>query len=891
MKYVLTLPATVMFMACIAVGQNGDLGAQIAAENAELGASPGEIHVTASGIISEGKVSLSAGHDLVCDDHTTISLKAGSYLYQNSHTRIRNCIISSTSTPINGEIQSKNTDHVELDNVTFVGGGNLVYWFGVSDFLISDNKVVSVTAFSPVTEKAQSGYYLLHCSRGQVNNLRTSGFVFPTGPRSIPAILGLYLSRDITVNNIFISHVDASYAFGGSGIQIGGSKNITVNGGVITYNAKMDGITVQSFGQTTEGYGLNPSYGITITGLNASYNGGQGLNTRAGLSLGDAIDVINTGHVRISNCILLGSGYIRNQQPAIWLFLDDDVVVENSDMSDSSMGGIDLAGSLNVRLVNNSINRNQASGTFSEAQIGTATSSGSTVTFVGGVSGSFGLAWRAGTPFILDGITYEIASVPNEAHVVLASSPPNHPSPVSWVVNSANEEMIGDVINDNGLGKFGGQNQVGISWADGTNGIISGVTAIDTGAGTQLYGLEFANTASAMLSGDTFSPNVEFGDGIFGSPQAVSPTNVSFPDQAIGTTSSSQTVTLTAGAVHVQNLLIQVSGDFSETNNCGRELSAFGTCQVQVNFAPTVAGSLNGTLTLTDSAPYSPQTVLLTGQGSTNNLTASPTSFSFPSQLVGTTSSTQTLTLTAGVVAVGNLLLQTSGVFSETNNCGTGLAALGTCQVLVSFTPTNSGPQSGTLTITDSAPNSPQTISLTGTGASPGLALGIAPGGSRSATIAAGTTATYSLSIGGAGISGTASLSCTGAPTGATCVVPATEAVSATTATDFNVSVTTTSSTTGALRQRDFRQLPWLWASAVMGWVMLPGKARTKRSALCRLWWLPLLLLTFLCSCGGGSNGSGGGKSGGTPAGNYTLTVTAAVGSTSQPMSLTLTVQ
>src|ERR1700683_2595807 len=174
MKHFLTLPVTVMFMACIAVGQNGDLGAQIAAEDAKLGASPGEIHVTASGIISEGKVSLSPGHDLVCDDHTTISLNAGSYLYQNSHTRIRNCIISSTSAPIKGEIQSKDEDHLELDNVTFVGGGNLVYWFGVSDFLISDNKVVSITAFSPVTEKAQNGYYLLHCSRGQVDNLIAS---------------------------------------------------------------------------------------------------------------------------------------------------------------------------------------------------------------------------------------------------------------------------------------------------------------------------------------------------------------------------------------------------------------------------------------------------------------------------------------------------------------------------------------------------------------------------------------------------------------------------------------------------------------------------------------------------------------------------------------------
>ena len=87
----------------------------------------------------------------------------------------------------------------------------------------------------------------------------------------------------------------------------------------------MDGITTESWGTTT------PSYDITITGLDASYNGGQGLNTGAPLSLGDGIDIINSGHVRISNCKILGSGYIGNEQPAIWLFLDDDVVVANSD--------------------------------------------------------------------------------------------------------------------------------------------------------------------------------------------------------------------------------------------------------------------------------------------------------------------------------------------------------------------------------------------------------------------------------------------------------------------------------------------------------------------------------------------------------------------------------
>ncbi len=83
-------------------------------------------------------------------------------------------------------------------------------------------------------------------------------------------------------------------------------------------------------------------------------------------------------------------------------------------------------------------------------------------------------------------------------------------------------------------------------------------------------------------------------------------------------------------------------------------------------------------------------------------------------------------------------------------------------------------------------PNSPQTVPLTGPGGTSSLCLGVASGGTASSTVTAGATATYALSIGGAGMSGTASLTCTGAPTEATCSVPASVTLSATTASTFN---------------------------------------------------------------------------------------------------------
>jgi len=81
----------------------------------------------------------------------------------------------------------------------------------------------------------------------------------------------------------------------------------------------------------------------------------------------------------------------------------------------------------------------------------------------------------------------------------------------------------------------------------------------------------------------------------------------------------------------------------------------------------------------------------------------------------------------------------------------------------------------GSLVVTDDAPGSPQQVSLSGTGISSSLALGVAPGGSSSATVAAGAMATYKLSIGGSGFSGIASLTCTGAPQAANCSFPSCE--------------------------------------------------------------------------------------------------------------------
>jgi len=98
-------------------------------------------------------------------------------------------------------------------------------------------------------------------------------------------------------------------------------------------------------------------------------------------------------------------------------------------------------------------------------------------------------------------------------------------------------------------------------------------------------------------------------------------------------------------------------------------------------------------------------------------VTLSPASLAFGNQFVGTTSAAQNLTLTNGFSTTLTIsTISVTGEFTQTNNCGPMLTAGASCTIMVSFSPTETGTQSGVLTVTDNAPGSPQIATLSGTG-------------------------------------------------------------------------------------------------------------------------------------------------------------------------------
>ena len=100
-------------------------------------------------------------------------------------------------------------------------------------------------------------------------------------------------------------------------------------------------------------------------------------------------------------------------------------------------------------------------------------------------------------------------------------------------------------------------------------------------------------------------------------------------------------------------------------------------------------------------------------------LTASPSSVSFGNVTAGQTSAAQTVTVSnPGSTSASISQLSVSGPFSQTSTCGATLGAGASCTVSVTFAPTAAGAASGTLTVASSAPNSPLSVPLSGTGVS-----------------------------------------------------------------------------------------------------------------------------------------------------------------------------
>ncbi|HEV2136394.1 MAG TPA: choice-of-anchor D domain-containing protein [Terracidiphilus sp.] len=239
--------------------------------------------------------------------------------------------------------------------------------------------------------------------------------------------------------------------------------------------------------------------------------------------------------------------------------------------------------------------------------------------------------------------------------------------------------------------------------------------------------VEFSPTAAGARTGQiTISANVYGGQlaadltgtGIPAGLFTVTPTSLDFGNVAVGAASAPLPVDVSNAsttAIRINN--IGISAPFVlVSNSCGAtSVAAQSDCQMQIGFLPTQNGPATGTLTLNDG--FGTQTVALRGSGGTAATdTLSPTSLTLPDTIAGQVSAAQTVQLTnSGDAPLGSIAASVSAGFRiASNNCTAQLAGHASCAIAVAFAPTQTGSQSGTLTVSDALRT--QTVSLNGAG-------------------------------------------------------------------------------------------------------------------------------------------------------------------------------
>jgi 6-phosphogluconolactonase (cycloisomerase 2 family) len=443
------------------------------------------------------------------------------------------------------------------------------------------------------------------------------------------------------------------------------------------------------------------------------------------------------------------------------------------------------------------------------------------------------------------------------------------------------------------------------------------------------------------------SASLVVSDNAPGSPQSVSltgiglaaqpavtlnPGTLTFPATTQGTTAPSQTVTLaSAGSatLHISSVLLGGSNpsDFTMSNSCSGALAPNQTCTIDVSFTPLGAGSRIGTISITDDAPNSPQNISLSGTGiaSQSGVSLSSSALSFPATTQGVASPSQTITLTSsGTAALHIASIVLAGTdpsdFAITTTCSGAYSSNATCSISVAFAPLATGLRSATVSISDDAPNSPQTISLSGD-ANPAFTVSTTSANGLSATVAAGQTATYSLQLTpGSGFTGSISFACTGAPFAASCSAPAVQVLNSNPV-SFTVNVTTTGAAAALATPGPQISRPnsiqnattpacWIAVALLLLLALRPNRITSQwhrlqsvqlsDAAACRITFLLLLCFgVFHASgCGGGTLATSVAVTHTvTPQGTFTLTVTPAANSSTgkplqlPPFQLTLTVQ
>jgi len=217
-------------------------------------------------------------------------------------------------------------------------------------------------------------------------------------------------------------------------------------------------------------------------------------------------------------------------------------------------------------------------------------------------------------------------------------------------------------------------------------------------------------------------------------PLSFTPATLAFGTVAVGTTSAAKTVSVINNQSSMLSYSFSASGNYAISGTgttCTGSLASKAKCNIAVTFTPTVAGALNGGLTVSDGTSFTPQLVALSGTGSggsTPPLSFTPTTLTFLAQSVGTVSAGKSVTVKN--TSASTVMLSSIATSGEFNAAGSGatpcsaalvLNAGASCTLSVAFVPAfgASGTINGAVVISDNASVGQQILDVKGTASLP----------------------------------------------------------------------------------------------------------------------------------------------------------------------------
>jgi HYDIN/CFA65/VesB family protein/ASPM-SPD-2-Hydin domain-containing protein len=203
----------------------------------------------------------------------------------------------------------------------------------------------------------------------------------------------------------------------------------------------------------------------------------------------------------------------------------------------------------------------------------------------------------------------------------------------------------------------------------------------------------------------------------------VSTTSINFGNGVVGSTLSQALIIKNIGTATLNISQITESGaGFSISGfTLPLNLNAGQQTTITAAFLPMLVGAASGGISIVSNAPTSPTSVALAGTGIAATLTLgiSPTSLSFGNITTGTSSATQSVTITnTGNSNVTISQINTGGAGYSVTGGSTPVTLTPTQSLIltVQFSPVAAGSVNGSVSIVSNANGSPALVSLSGTG-------------------------------------------------------------------------------------------------------------------------------------------------------------------------------